>query len=96
MTTTTMGVREVTRSTSEVFDRTSNGETIVVTKRGRVVGIITPPQAYSPQLTELIASGAVLPPAVPGGSAALLAMPVPTGEAKDSAADLDAVREDRA
>ncbi|HEX3488876.1 MAG TPA: hypothetical protein VHU92_06015 [Streptosporangiaceae bacterium] len=96
MTTTTMGVREITRSTSEVFDRTSNGETIIVTNRGRVVGIITPPQAYSPQLTELIASGAVLPPAVPGGTAALLAMPVPTGQVKDSEADLDAVRGDRA
>lgn len=91
-----MGVREVTRTTSEVFERTSNGETIIVTNRGRVVGIITPPQAYSPQLTELIASGAVLPPTLPGGTAALLAMPVPTGEAKDSAADLGAVREDRA
>ena len=96
MTTTTMGVREVTRSTSEVFDRTSNGETIIVTNRGWVVGIITPPQAYSPQLIELIAAGALLPPAVPGGTAALLAMPVPTGEARDSAGDLDALREDRA
>lgn len=91
-----MGVREVTRSTSEVFDRTSNGETIIVTNRGRVVGIITPPQAYSPQLTELIAAGAVLPPAVPGGTAALLAMPVPAGRLVDSSADLDALREDRA
>jgi hypothetical protein len=58
--------------------------------------IITPPQAYSPQLTELIAAGAVLPPAVPGGTAALLAMPVPTWKQGDSAADLDALREDRA
>jgi antitoxin (DNA-binding transcriptional repressor) of toxin-antitoxin stability system len=91
-----MGVREVTRSTSEVFDRTSRGETIIVTNRGRVVGIITPPQAYSPQLTELIAAGSVLPPATPGGTDALLAMPVPTGEARDSTADLDALREDRA
>jgi antitoxin (DNA-binding transcriptional repressor) of toxin-antitoxin stability system len=96
MTTTTMGVREVTRSTSEVFDRTSKGETIIVTNRGRVVGIITPPQAYSPQLTELIATGAVLPPALPGGTAALLAMPAPTGDAMNSAADLEALREDRA
>ena len=59
-----MGVREVTRNTSEVFDRTSKGETVIVTNRGRVVGIIIPPQAYSPQLTELIATGAVLPPAL--------------------------------
>jgi antitoxin (DNA-binding transcriptional repressor) of toxin-antitoxin stability system len=96
MTTTTMGVREVTRNTSEVFERTSNGETVIVTNRGRVVGIITPPQAYSPQLTELIATGAVLPPALPGGTAALLAMPAPTGDAMNSAADLAALREDRA
>lgn len=90
-----MGVREVTRSTSEVFERTSKGETIIVTNRGKVVGIITPPQAYSPQLADLIATGAVLPPAVPGGSEALLSMPVPAGEPRDSAADLDDVRDDR-
>jgi antitoxin (DNA-binding transcriptional repressor) of toxin-antitoxin stability system len=90
-----MGIREVTRNTSEVFERTSNGETIVVTNRGRVVGIINPPQAYSPELTELITAGAVLPPALPGGTAALLAMPEPAGEARDSQADLAAIREDR-
>jgi antitoxin (DNA-binding transcriptional repressor) of toxin-antitoxin stability system len=90
-----MGVREVTRNTSAVFDQVSNGDTIVVTNRGRVVGIITPPQEYSPQLAELIAQGTVLPPAVPGGTAALLAMPVLPGTARDSSADLDAVREDR-
>ena len=90
-----MGIREVTRNTSEVFERTSNGETVIVTNRGRVVGIITPPQAYSPQLTELIATGAVLPPAVPGGTAAVLRMPAPTGAIRNSAADLEAVREDR-
>jgi antitoxin (DNA-binding transcriptional repressor) of toxin-antitoxin stability system len=95
MTTATMGVREVTRKTSEVFDRTSEGETIIVTNRGRVVGIITPPQAYSPQLLELIAAGTVMPPAVPGGTAALLSIPEPTGETRSTAADLDAVREDR-
>jgi antitoxin (DNA-binding transcriptional repressor) of toxin-antitoxin stability system len=90
-----MGVREVTRNTSAVFDQVSNGDTIVVTNRGRVVGIITPPQAYSPQLAELIARGTVLPPGVPGGTAALLSMPVPPGTARNSSADLDAVREDR-
>lgn len=95
MTTTTMGVREVTRRTSDVFDRTSKGETIVVTNRGRVVGIITPPQAYSPELAELIAQGRVLPPAVPGGAEGLAAMPVPSGEVTDSASDLDHVRDDR-
>jgi hypothetical protein len=67
-----------------------------VTNRRRDVGITTPPQAYSPGLTELIASGAVLAPATPGGMDALLAMPVPTGEARDSTADLEALREDRA
>jgi antitoxin (DNA-binding transcriptional repressor) of toxin-antitoxin stability system len=95
MTTTTMGVREVTRNTSEVFERTSNGDTIIVTNRGRVVGIITPPQAYSLELAELIAAGAVLPPAVPGGTSALLSMPLPSGETKNSSADLDAIRADR-
>ena len=95
MTTVVMGVREVTRRTSEVFERVSKGETIIVTNRGRVVGIITPPQAYSPQLAELIAEGRVLPPEIPGGSSALLALPVPSGEPKNSAADLDDVRDDR-
>ncbi len=90
-----MGVREVTRNTSEVFERTSRGETIVVTNRGKVVGIITPPQAYSPQLRDLIASGAVLPPAVPGGSEVLASISLPAGEVRDSAADLDDVRSDR-
>jgi len=90
-----MGVREVTRNTSEVFERTSRGETIIVTNRGKVVGIITPPQAYSPQLAELIAQGAVLPPALPGGSAALLSLPEPSGDVRDSAADLDEIRGDR-
>jgi hypothetical protein len=41
-------------------------------------------------------ASAALPPAVPGGTAALLAMPVPTGKPGDSAAELDALREDRA
>ena len=72
-----MGIREVTRNTSDVFERSSRGETIVVTNRGRVVGIITPPQAYSPELADLIAAGEVLPPAIPGGSQALLSMPEP-------------------
>lgn len=91
-----MGVREVTRNTSAVFERTSKGDTIIVTNRGRVVAVITPPQAYSPQLAELIAAGGVLPPATPGGTAALLSMPDPGGQTRNSAADLDAVREDRA
>ena len=95
MTTVMMGVREVTRRTSEVFERTSNGETIIVTNRGRVVGIISPPQAYSPQLAELIAEGLVLPPAIPGGTEALLSLPELTGKAKDSAPDLDDLRGDR-
>jgi prevent-host-death family protein len=95
MTTVTMGIREVTRRTSEVFERASKGETIIVTNRGKVVGIITPPQAYSPQLAELIAAGRVLPPAIPGGSEALLALPVPSGAPKSSAVDLDDVRDDR-
>jgi len=95
MTTVMMGVREVTRRTSEVFERTSNGETIIVTNRGRVVGIITPPQAYSPELAELIAEGYVLPPAIPGGTEALLSMPEPAGKPKNSAADLDQIRDDR-
>jgi antitoxin (DNA-binding transcriptional repressor) of toxin-antitoxin stability system len=90
-----MGVREVTRKTSEVFERTSRGETIIVTNWGKVVGIITPPQAYSPQLAELIAQGAVLPPALPGGSEALLSLPVRSGDVRDSAADLDEARADR-
>lgn len=90
-----MGVREVTRRTSEVFERTSNGETIIVTNRGRVVGIITPPQAYSPQLAELIASGLVLPPANPGGTEGLLSMTEPGGRPNSSAADLDDIRDER-
>ena len=90
-----MGVREVTRRTSEVFERTSNGETIIVTNRGRVVGIITPPQAYSPQLAELIAEGLVLPPAIPGGTEGLLSIPEPAGQPQNSAADLDEVRDER-
>jgi antitoxin (DNA-binding transcriptional repressor) of toxin-antitoxin stability system len=95
MTTVMMGVREVTRRTSEVFERTSNGETIIVTNRGRVVGIITPPQAYSPQLAELIANGLVLPPEIPGGTEALLSMPETVGRPKDSSADLDDIRDER-
>ena len=67
---------------------------MVVTNRGRVVGIINPPQAYSSQLAELIASGAVLPPAVPGGAAALPAVES-SGRVHDSAGDLDAVRDER-
>ncbi len=90
-----MGIREVTRNTSDVFERSSRGETIVVTNRGRVVGIITPPQAYSPELAGLIAAGEVLPPAIPGGSQALLSMPEPAGRVHDSSGDLDAVRDER-
>jgi hypothetical protein len=60
-----------------------------------VVGIITPPQAYSPQLAELIAEGLVLPPAIPGGTEGLLSMPEPTGQPKNSAADLDEMRDER-
>jgi hypothetical protein len=54
-----------------------------------------PPQAYSPQLAELIAEGLVLPPAIPGGTEGLLSMPEPTGQPKNSAADLDEMRDER-
>jgi hypothetical protein len=47
------------------------------------------------ELARLMAEGRALPPAVPGGSAALSAMPAPAGAARDSAADLDQVRADR-
>jgi hypothetical protein len=60
-----------------------------------VDGIITPPQAYSPQLAELIAEGLVLPPAIPGGTQGPLSMPEPAGQPRNSAADLDEVRDER-
>jgi hypothetical protein len=76
-------------------ERTSTGETIIATRRERVIGINAPRRTYSAQLAELIAEQLVLPPAVPGGSEALLSMPEPVGQAEDSASDLDQIRADR-
>jgi antitoxin (DNA-binding transcriptional repressor) of toxin-antitoxin stability system len=59
--TTSVSVREFAQNPSAMFTRVENGETIEVTRHGKVVAVMTPPAQYRSRYEELVASGAIVP-----------------------------------
>jgi prevent-host-death family protein len=57
-------IRELNQQTASVMARVENGETVEITKQGRVIGRIVP--ATSGELDDLVAAGWVTPPTVRG------------------------------
>lgn len=62
---TRVGIRELKAKLSEYLDRAADGETIVVTDRGRAKASIGP-LAFEDRLEQLIREGRVTPPCLPG------------------------------
>src|SRR5437899_5226512 len=54
-------IRELARNTAEVMGRVANGEKIEVTRNGRPVAILRPPDPEDVKLRELIKAG-IIPP----------------------------------
>lgn len=71
-----VGVRELRQNLSKYLDRVKEGESLVVTERGREVARLVPSGATSPSLLRLIEMGATVPTGrlsslgPPGGRAA--------------------------
>lgn len=65
-------VRELNQDTAGVLARVEAGETVAITRRGRIIGRIVP--EVQGELDDLVAAGWVTPPTLPGP------IPMPTGE----------------
>jgi prevent-host-death family protein len=60
---TTVNVREFSHNPSGIFARVEAGETIEVTKHGRVVAVLIPPPRGQSRYDELVAQGVIRPAA---------------------------------
>jgi antitoxin (DNA-binding transcriptional repressor) of toxin-antitoxin stability system len=58
---TSVSVREFAQNPSAMFSRVESGETIEVTRHGKVVAVMTPPVQHRSRYEELVASGAIVP-----------------------------------
>ncbi len=56
-----IGVRELRLNASRYIERVEAGETIEITKRGRVVGLLTPAKPDGDPREYLIATGQLIP-----------------------------------
>jgi prevent-host-death family protein len=56
-----MSIRELSHNTSAVVERVERGETIEITKRGRVVAVLRPVGAHRNAYDELVAAGVIIP-----------------------------------
>jgi prevent-host-death family protein len=56
-----ISVRELSHNTSGVVERVERGETIEITKRGRVVAVLQPVGARRNAYDELVAAGVIIP-----------------------------------
>lgn len=94
---TTIGIREVTRHTSQVIHRAAAGETVVISEHDQPIAMLVPlPRTGDPAVDRLIREGRITPASNPAGVAALLAIkPVPGGDDQDSTDVLADLREDR-
>lgn len=94
---TEMGIREITRHTSQVIHRAAAGETVVITEHDRPIAMLVPlPRTGDPAVDELIRDGRLTPASNPGGVAALLAIePAPASDDQDSAEIVSDQRSDR-
>lgn len=75
-------MRELNQQTAKVMARVERGETIEITRQGRVIGRIVPPLVNDApaELLDLIASGRVTPPTIHGP------IPMPAGEVDHTSA----------
>ncbi len=58
---TSVSVREFAQNPSAMFTRVENGETIEVTRHGKVVAVMTPPVKHRSRYDELVANGTLVP-----------------------------------
>ena len=58
---TAVTVREFSYNPSAMFSRVENGETIEITRHGKVIAELIPPRRYASRLDELIANGTINP-----------------------------------
>lgn len=58
---TVVSVREFSYNPSAMFARVENGETIEVTRHGRVIAVLSPPRQYKSRYDELVARGLIIP-----------------------------------
>ncbi len=70
-----MSVTELRANLKAMLERVKEGETLVITERGKPVARIVPPTADD-RLADLIARGIVSPPKEPKGSLADLGPPL--------------------
>jgi prevent-host-death family protein len=56
-----VSIREFSRNPSAMFARVERGETIEVTKRGRVIAVLSPPRRSQRRYDELVARGQLIP-----------------------------------
>lgn len=95
-----IGLREITRHTSQVVHRAAAGESILISEHDELIAMLVPlPRTGDPAVDELIREGRLTPPSNPAGVAALQAiLPVPAGDEDDGEDVADALtdlREDR-
>jgi len=64
---TAVSVREFSYNPSAIFARVENGETIEVTRHGRVIAVLSPPWQYRSRYDELVARGLLIPAARKAG-----------------------------
>lgn len=88
-----IGVRELRQHASRYLQLVKAGQSVEVTERGRLVGMLVPPDPAASARDRLVAAGRVLPAARPFRLPRRTALP--TG-APDTGTVLDALREDRA
>jgi prevent-host-death family protein len=94
--TRTVGIREVTRHTSEIIHRAAAGETVIITERDEPIAMLVPlPHTGDPAVDQLIRDGRLTPASNPGGIAALLAITPTPGDGVDTADVVSEIREDR-
>jgi antitoxin (DNA-binding transcriptional repressor) of toxin-antitoxin stability system len=93
----TMGIREVTRHTSQTLHRAADGETVIVTEHDRPIAMIVPlPETGNELVDALIREGKLTPSSNPGGIPALLAInALEASDERDTAEILAEMREER-
>jgi antitoxin (DNA-binding transcriptional repressor) of toxin-antitoxin stability system len=58
---TAVTVREFSYNPSAMFSRVEQGETLEVTRHGKVIAVLTPPSRHHSRYDELVANGSINP-----------------------------------
>jgi prevent-host-death family protein len=88
--TTTVGIREITRTTSKIIRRAAAGETVIITEHDEPLAMLVPlPRTGDAEVDQLIRDGELAPASNPGGLKALLAIrPAPASNEMESTATI--------